>query len=673
MAKQPKSRVAELHRALHEHNHRYYNLNDPSVSDAEYDALLRELQDLEENHPDLLTPDSPSQRVGAAPLSQFEQVTHQMAMLSLGNAFSEEELKEFDGRVQKGLERESGRVNYMAEPKLDGLAVSLRYEGGLFVQGATRGDGSTGENVTQNLKTIRTLPLRLAGKKIPDVLEVRGEVFIEKAAFLQYNDELIKQEQKPYVNPRNAAAGALRQLDSRKTAKRNLSIYCYGLGAVEGWTTPETQADVFEWLRTLGFPVNAENKLCNGIEACFAFYQQMLEKRDSLPYEIDGVVFKVDSMNEQRELGQVSRAPRWAVAQKFPAEEATTVLEAVEFQVGRTGALTPVARLEPVFVGGVTVSNATLHNIDEIERKDVRIGDTVVVRRAGDVVPEVARVVVDARKKGARKIKLPVSCPVCCSAVERPEGDAVARCTGGFSCEAQQREAIKHYASRKAMDIDGLGDKLVEQLADEGLISNVSDLYSLNVDAVAALPRMANKSATNLINAIEDAKRTTLARFVFALGIREVGETSAATLADHFGSMESLMAATESELMAVDDIGPVAATSLKDFFSNSENCRIVQELLEHGVEFPVADKLEVEQTLAGNTYVLTGTLNSMTRDEAKGKLQLLGAKVSSSVSKKTTGLIAGASAGSKLTKAESLGVEILDEEALQELLKSLPS
>lgn len=673
MTKKLQSRVAALHKTLHEHNHRYYNLAEPTVSDAEYDALLRELQELESAHPELLTPDSPSQRVGAPPLSKFDQVKHQLPMLSLGNAFSEDELNEFDGRVKKGLEREENAVAYIAEPKLDGLAVSLRYEDGLFIQGATRGDGTTGENVTQNLKTIPMIPLRLRTKSPPAVLEVRGEVFIDKHSFNRYNESLLAADQKPYVNPRNAAAGALRQLDSRKTAQRKLSIYCYGLGVVDGVEPPESQLKMFTWLKKLGLPVNAETKKCAGIAACYRFYESMLKKRVSLPYEIDGVVFKVDSFQEQRELGQVSRAPRWAIAQKFPAEEATTVLESVEFQIGRTGALTPVARLEPVFVGGVTVSNATLHNIDEIERKDVRIGDTVVVRRAGDVVPEVARVVVEKRKKGARKIKLPTRCPECNSPVVRPEGDAVARCTGGLICEAQQREGIKHYASRKAMDIDGLGDKLVEQLFDEGLIKHVGDLYHLDVDAVSALPRMAKKSANNLINAIEVAKETTLGRFIFALGIREVGETSAATLADYFGSMEALMGASSEELMSVEDIGPVAAKSLTEFFTDTANRQLVQMLLDSGVNFPIAEQLDVEEILAGQTYVLTGTLSSMTRDEAKAKLQLLGAKVSSSISKKTTALVAGASAGSKLAKAESLGVDILDEDALQELLKSLPS
>jgi len=507
----PKARIQALTDALNEHNHRYHVLDDPSITDAEYDALYRELQALESEHPEFCRDDSPTQRVGAAPLEGFESVLHAVPMLSLGNAFSADDLADFDRRVRERLDA-AGSITYVAEPKLDGLAVTLRYEAGRFVQGATRGDGKTGENVTANLKTIASIPLTLRGKKIPAVVEVRGEVFMSHTAFASNNQRLIDAEQKPFVNPRNAAAGGLRQLDSRKTAERQLSIYCYGLGEVDAGAAPESQFELFAWLQELGLPTNAEVQRCDGHEACYAFYEAMGKKRPSLGYDIDGVVFKVDELRLQRELGQVSRAPRWAVAQKFPAEEATTVLQEIDWQVGRTGAITPVARLQPVFVGGVTVTNATLHNIDEIERKDVRVNDTVVVRRAGDVIPEVARVVLEHRKRGARITRLPEQCPVCGSAVVRADGDVVARCTAGMKCGAQQREGIKHFASRQAMDIDGLGDKLVEQLADAGLVNSVADLFTLEAEAVAELPRLAKKSADNLINAIDAAKTTTLAR-----------------------------------------------------------------------------------------------------------------------------------------------------------------
>ena len=667
-----KQRVAELHEALHAHSHRYYVLDDPSVSDAEFDLLFRELQQIEADHPELLSEDSPTQRVGSAPLSQFEQVKHRVPMLSLNNAFSLEELEDFDRRVKNRLEADDDtKITYVAEPKLDGLAVSLRYEKGVLVQGATRGDGSTGENVTENIRTIKMVPLKLKGKTIPPVLEVRGEVFMDKKAFDGINAEALANEQKLYVNPRNAAAGSLRQLDSRKTAKRNLSIYIYSMGEVEGAELPDGQLATLKWLATLGFPINPEVKLCNGPQACFDYYEAMMSMRPALGYDIDGVVFKVDSVKQQQELGFVSRAPRWAIAQKFPAEEAITVLESVEFQVGRTGALTPVARLEPVFVGGVTVSNATLHNIDEISRKDVRVGDTVVVRRAGDVIPEVARVVMEKRKKGARKLKLPTKCPVCSSPVERPEGDAVARCTNGMQCDAQRQEGIKHFASRKAMDIDGLGDKLVEQLVEAGLIHTVDDIFTLTSESLAGLPRKAEKSANNLIASINKARKTTLGRFIYALGIREVGETSAASLANHFGSLDALMQASVEELSSVDDIGPVASNSVVAFFQNKANRQVVDNLIKNGVQFPVIETVDVEQTEAGNTYVLTGSMDKLTRDQAKQLLVQMGAKVSGSVSKKTTAVYAGASPGSKVTKAESLGVPVHDETALMELLKHL--
>jgi len=661
--------IAGLSKTLSEHLYSYHVLDAPTISDAEYDALYKELEQLEAEHPQLVAPDSPTLRVGAPPLEGFEQVTHRVPMLSLNNAFTFEELEDFDRRVRERLEiDEEGKVAYLAEPKLDGLAISLRYEAGILVQAATRGDGTTGENVTDNIRTIAMVPLKLHTKKPPAVLEVRGEVFMDSASFDSANKALEKAGEKPFVNPRNAAAGSLRQLDSRKTAKRRLSIYVYALGEVDGVEPPESQHKSLQWLGKLGFPINPEIKRCSGPKACFKYYESILKHRPELGYDIDGVVFKVDDLQQQREMGFRSRAPRWAVAQKFPAEEAQTQLLDIEFQIGRTGALTPVARLEPVFVGGVTVSNATLHNMDEIERKDVRPKDTVIVRRAGDVIPEVARVVMDKRKKGARRIQLPQKCPVCGSAVSRDEGDAVARCSGGMLCDAQRREGIKHFASRRAMDIDGLGDKLVEQLCDAGLVASLSDLYTLNVEQLSELPRMAEKSATNLVDSLEKSKQTTLARFVFGLGIREVGETGAASLADHFGSLDAIVAADETALESVDDIGPVASSSVVSYFAIDTNRTMVDELIEHGIRFPIVEKEEIEPVLEGSTFVLTGTLSSMTRDEAKQKLQRLGAKVSGSVSKKTTAVYAGESPGSKVTKAESLGVPVHDEDALQALL-----
>ena len=666
--KKPAARVEELHALLHDHSHRYHVLDDPTISDAEYDALFAELLSLEEKHPQLATLDSPTQRVGAPPLEGFQSVQHAVSMLSLGNAFTREELNEFDRRVRDRLERDDAPVLYTAEPKLDGLAISLRYENGVFVQGATRGDGQTGENVTENLRTIDMIPLKLRTNRPPAVFEARGEVFMTHAAFAALNQSMEAEGKPSFVNPRNAAAGSLRQLDSRKTATRKLSINLYGLGELQGIEHPPSQLDSLRMLADFGFPVNAHIKRCEGIDACYEYYETLQRKRPDLGYEIDGVVFKVDALSEQRELGFVSRAPRWAVAQKFPAEEALTILEGVEFQVGRTGAITPVARLKPVFVGGVTVSNATLHNMDEIARKDVRVGDTVVVRRAGDVIPEVVRPVLEKRSKGSRKIALPDACPVCGSAIAHTDTEVKARCTGGLQCAAQRREAIKHFASRKAMDIDGLGDKLVEQLADAGLIETVADLYTLTVEQLQALPRMAEKSAGNLVKAIDASRNTTLARLIFALGIRDIGETGAALLASRFGSLEAIMAADEDALTAIDDIGPIAANSVTLFFANSDNRAVVDALLQAGIEYPVADTVHSDTVLSGNTYVLTGTLSQLTRDQAKQRLQALGAKVTGSVSKKTTAVFAGDSPGSKVSKAEALGVDVLDEDALLNLI-----
>ncbi|MGQ7844840.1 NAD-dependent DNA ligase LigA [Granulosicoccus sp. 3-233] len=666
----PARRAAQLHTLLHDHSHRYYVLDDPSVSDAEYDALFRELQDLEDAHPELQTPDSPTQRVGAPPLAGFDSVEHAVPMLSLGNAFNREELIEFDRRVRERLERDEGTVQYVAEPKLDGLAISLRYEDGIFVQGATRGDGRSGENVTENLRTIEMIPLRLRTDQPPAVFEARGEVFMSHSAFAALNASMLEAGKPAFVNPRNAAAGSLRQLDSRKTAERRLSINLYGLGELQGIDTPPTQMAALDLLAELGFPVNPEIRLCDGIEACYEFHESIQLKRAELGYDIDGVVFKVDSLAEQRELGFVSRAPRWAIAQKFPAEEAQTVIDSVEFQVGRTGALTPVARLVPVFVGGVTVSNATLHNMDEIARKDIMIGDTVIVRRAGDVIPEVARVVLEKRGPNSRAIELPSQCPVCGSPVVNLGTEVKARCTGGLQCAAQRREAIKHFASRRAMDIDGLGDKLVEQLADADLIETVADLYTLNAEQLQSLPRMGEKSVGNLIKAIDKSRHATLARFLFALGIRDIGETGAALLAKQFGSLDALMQASEEELTRIDDIGPIAANSILSFFANPDNRAVVDALLAAGIELPATASAEVDTVLSGKTYVLTGTMSRFSRDEAKKRLQQLGAKVSGSVSSKTTAVFAGESPGSKVSKAESLNVPVLDENALQALLDS---
>ena len=669
-------RIILLREELHEHNHRYHVLDQPTISDAAYDALMRELTALEGEWPDLVTPDSPTQRVGGTPLEGFTQVKHSVPMLSLSNGFDEQDLHDFDRRVRDRLKlSEEDVLDFAAEPKLDGLAVSLRYEQGVFVQGATRGDGSTGEDITHNLRTIAAIPLRLAGTNLPDVLEVRGEVFMRISAFMELNERAEAAGEKPFVNPRNAAAGSLRQLDPSKTAQRNLSIYVYGLGEVSeadgNFDLPKTHQSMLAWFASLKLPINPEHELCRGPDACYRYYQHLDKVRPDLAYAIDGVVFKVDSLSLQQELGQVSRAPRWAIAQKFAAEEATTRVESVDFQVGRTGALTPVARLQPVFVGGVTVSNATLHNMDEVKRKDVRVGDTVIVRRAGDVIPEVVSVVTSGRQgKNPKRIKMPTECPVCASAVVQVDDQAVARCSGGWQCAAQRKERVKHFASRRAMDIDGLGDKLVDQLAEEGLIRTASDLYQLTVEQVIELPRMAEKSATKLIAAIDASKNTSLGRFIFALGIREVGETSSTQLAESFGSIDALRSADVDALQQVEDVGPIMAENIHAFFNDPAQASIVDELLNAGVHWPAvshAPSSATAQRLEGQTYVLTGTL-SMPRDEAKAKLQALGAKVTGSVSKKTSAVIAGESPGSKVDKAEKLGVEVLDEAALKALL-----
>ncbi len=676
--KAEQQRVNELHQEINLYNHQYYVLDTPTVPDAEYDRLMRELQALESQFPSLKTIDSPSQRVGGAPLKSFTQVTHQMPMLSLDNVFSAQEWQAFAKRIQDRLKsRET--VKYCAEPKLDGLAVSIRYEKGVFVQAATRGDGSTGENITQNVRTIKCIPLKLQGNDFPEILEVRGEVFMPKASFDKLNAEAIKKGEKTFANPRNAAAGSLRQLDSKITSKRNLAFYAYGLGYVEEGDVLAGDENEQPWLanshyqrlcqlKALGMPMCPEVKLLESSEQVDGFYQDILNKRDRLSYEIDGTVFKVDDIALQQTLGFVARAPRWATAYKFPAQEELTTLDDVEFQVGRTGAITPVARLNPVFVGGVTVSNATLHNQDEINRLAIKIKDTVIIRRAGDVIPQIVSVVIDKRPDDAIEILFPSTCPVCDSVVKRQEGEAVLRCTGGLFCGAQRKEAIKHFASRKALDIDGLGDKIVEQLVDENLIQTPADLFSLTELTISTMERMGQKSAKNLIQALQNAKQTTLAKFVYSLGIREVGETTAANLAQYFLSFEAIKSADIETLQQVPDVGKVVADNISDFFKQSHNIDVVNEL-EQIMSWPnIEVKSEDQQPLLNQTFVLTGTLSQMGRSEAKAHLQSLGAKVSGSISAKTHYLVAGEKAGSKLTKAQSLGVEVLTEQAMLDLL-----
>ena len=665
---QSRERAAELHEQLHQANHAYFVLDDPSLPDAEYDRLFHELKGIERQFPQLLSTDSPTQRVGAIPLSQFSQVSHEVAMLSLDNAFNQEDMHEFNRRVSGRLDS-SAAIEYACEPKLDGIAVSLLYADGVLVRGATRGDGSVGENITQNIRTVASIPLKLLGSAHPPLLEVRGEVYMPKSSFESLNNLARENNEKEFVNPRNAAAGSLRQLDAKITAHRRLEFCCYSLGRVEGAEMPPKHSEILAQFSRWGFKTNAESRVVQGVEGCLAYYQQLAEKRHGLSYEIDGIVFKVNQIAQQQQLGFVSRAPRWAIAHKFPAQEEMTVLEGVDFQVGRTGAITPVARLKPVFVGGVTVSNATLHNMDEIKRLDVRIGDTVVIHRAGDVIPKVARVVLEKRPANAQHIQMLSRCPVCDSHIERLAGEVIARCAGGLVCGAQRKEAIKHFASRKAMDVDGLGDKIVEQLVDEHLISSFVDLYSLALDSVAQLERMAQKSAQNLLAAIEDSKKTTLAKFLYSLGIREVGVTTAQNLEGHFLDMAALREADLAALTAVPDVGPIVAQHILNFFAEPHNQVVIDGLLEAGIHWPeVAVKTAEHLPLAKQTFVVTGTLSLMGRDEAKGYLQSLGAKVAGSVSAKTHALVAGEKAGSKLKKAQDLDIEILDEEAFIRLL-----
>ncbi|MBA1446170.1 MAG: NAD-dependent DNA ligase LigA [Chromatiales bacterium] len=667
--KEAASRIDKLRDEINFHNQQYHVYDEPRIPDSEYDRLMLELQSLESDFPDLITPESPTQRVGGAPLEGFDTVKHRLPMLSLDNAFNAAELEDFDRRVRERLElADDESIAYVAEPKLDGLAVNLRYEQGRLVLAATRGDGASGEDVTSNVRTISAIPLRLLGTDYPAVLEVRGEVFMPKAGFEKLNERARKADGKTFVNPRNAAAGSLRQLDPRITTTRPLTFYCYGFGEIDPAPIGETQSDSILRLRQWGLPVSPELQVVQGALGCIDYYETIAARRDDLEYDIDGVVYKVDRLSRQKTLGFVSRAPRWAIAYKFPAQEVLTEVEAIEFQVGRTGAITPVARLQPVFVGGVTVSNATLHNMDEVERKDVRVGDTVFVRRAGDVIPEVARVLVERRPAVTRKVALPANCPVCGSDVVKPEGEAVARCSGGFYCPAQRKEALKHFASRKAMDIEGLGDKLVEQLVERELVHDPADLFGLTLEQASGLERMAEKSARNLLEALAKSRRTTLARFLYSLGIREVGEATAQGLARHFGSLDAIEAADEEMLQETPDVGPIVASHIVVFFQQRHNREVIDRLRAAGVEWEegVSEPTHT-QPLEGKTIVLTGSL-SRPRGEIKTELQALGAKVTGSVSKKTDYLVAGAEAGSKLAKAEKLGIQILDETELDELL-----
>ena len=666
-----KKQIEKLRQQLRYHSYQYYVLDDPDVPDAEYDRLYNQLVALEKKHPKLITYDSPTQRVGSKPLTAFDQIQHQIPMLSLDNVFSEEALLSFYQRLQDRLNNED-EIELIAEPKLDGLAISLRYEKGELIYAATRGDGSTGENVTQNVRTMQSVPLRLLGKKFPDVLEVRGEVFMPKAGFNELNRQAKLNDEKEFANPRNAAAGSLRQLDPGVTAKRPLSLYCYSTGVVEGKKLADTHYEILQRLKDFGLPVCNEIKRVHGVKACLSYYENILKRRDDLAYDIDGIVYTVNSISLQNRLGFVARAPRWAIAHKFPAQEEISKIIDVDFQVGRTGAVTPVARLEPVFVGGVTVSNATLHNMDEIRRKDVRVGDQVIVRRAGDVIPEVVRVVPGSRIKPLAEIQMLTNCPVCHSAVEQIEGEAVARCTGGLYCRAQRAQAIKHFASRKAMDIDGLGDKLVEQLVEQGLINTAADLYQLKLETLTSLDRMGEKSATNLLDALEDSKHPALSRFIYALGIREVGETTARNLAKEFKTLAAVQLTSYDQLIEVQDIGPIVAQHIVNFFQQEHNLKVINQLLATDIKVQDVEQLDSDNQqdceFTGKTLVITGTLPTLSREEAKEKLLAVGAKVAGSVSAKTDYLLAGYKAGSKLTKAEKLGVQVIDEVTMLEIL-----
>ncbi|MBT2919139.1 MULTISPECIES: NAD-dependent DNA ligase LigA [Vibrio] len=664
-------KLSQLRETLHYHAVRYYVEDNPEIPDAEYDRLMRELLELESQYPELVTADSPSLRVGGKPLEGFAQVTHEIPMLSLDNVFDEKELDAFHKRMQDRIP--SAHFNaFCCEPKLDGLAVSLLYDNGVLVQAATRGDGAVGENITENVRTISAIPLKLQGKGWPVRLEVRGEVFMPKAGFERLNQQALKKGEKTFVNPRNAAAGSLRQLDSKITAQRPLNFYAYSVGVIEGAELASSHYQRFLQLKGWGLPMCPETRLVSSMDEVKEYYQSILTRRAQLAYEIDGVVIKVDDIELQQKLGFVARAPRWAIAYKFPAQEEITLLNDVEFQVGRTGAITPVAKLEPVFVGGVTVSNATLHNADEIERLGVKIGDSVIIRRAGDVIPQIVSVLLDRRSDTVVDIVFPQYCPVCNSDIERVEGEAVARCTGGLVCQAQRKEALKHFVSRKALDVDGLGEKVIEQLVDKEMVSTPADLFRLKAGQLTVLERMGPKSAQNIVNALNAAKMTTLPRFLYSLGIREVGEATAANLALHFGSLDKIRQATHEELLEVQDVGVIVASHVTSFFEQDKNQRVINELIELGIQWPNIEKPSQDAILPllGKVVVLTGSLSKLSRSDAKAALQELGAKVTGSVSKNTDILFAGEAAGSKLVKAQELGIEIRSEQDLLELMKS---
>ncbi|MCG3811643.1 NAD-dependent DNA ligase LigA [Photobacterium damselae] len=662
--------LLSLREQLDYHGYRYYVEDNPEVPDAEYDRLMQRLLTIESEHPEWVTIDSPSQRVGGVPLDGFTQVKHELPMLSLDNAFNDDELRAFQKRIQDRLNNASA-IQYCCEPKLDGLAVSLLYENGVLVQAATRGDGTTGENITNNVRTIRSIPLKLQGNDWPTRIEVRGEVFMPKKGFEQLNQRALKKGEKTFANPRNAAAGSLRQLDSKVTATRPLSFYAYAVGIVEGRELEGSQYDRLCQLKSWGFPMSPEIRRVDSIEEVIRYHQMIGEKRESLEYDIDGVVIKVDKVDTQLQLGFVARAPRWAIAYKFPAQEEMTLLNNVEFQVGRTGAITPVAKLEPVFVGGVTVSNATLHNADEIARLGVMVGDTVIIRRAGDVIPQIVSVVESRRPADASPVIFPTECPVCQSKVERIEGEAVVRCTGGLFCQAQRKEALKHFVSRKALDVDGCGEKVIEQLVDREMVTTPADLFRLSAGVVTALDRMGPKSAQKLVDALGNAKETTLPRFIYSLGIREVGEATAANLAHYFETLEALMTASKEQLIEVPDVGEIVAAHIFNFFREEHNLAVVNDLRDVGIHWPDIEKVadDVELPFEGKTVVLTGSLSQLSRTEAKEALQKLGAKVTGSVSKKTDLVVAGEAAGSKLTKAQELGIEVWDEQQLIDFMQ----
>ncbi|GLT16764.1 DNA ligase [Vibrio zhanjiangensis] len=662
-------KLNQLREILHHHGVKYYVEDNPQIPDSEYDRLMRELLELEAKHPELMSLDSPSQRVGGKPLDGFQPVKHEIAMLSLDNAFDDDELDAFYKRMLDRLSV-TELAHFCCEPKLDGLAVSLLYEEGILIQAATRGDGATGENITENVRTIKSIPLTLHGDSWPRRIEVRGEVFMPKLGFQQLNQHALRKGDKVFVNPRNAAAGSLRQLDSRITATRPLSFYAYSVGVIEGGALSQSHYQRFVQLKGWGLPMCPETRQVSTLGEVKAYYQDILTRRDELAYEIDGVVIKVDDIALQEKLGFVARAPRWAIAYKFPAQEEITVLNGVEFQVGRTGAITPVAKLEPVFVGGVTVSNATLHNADEIARLKVKIGDSVIVRRAGDVIPQIVSYIEERRPEDAQEIVFPTQCPVCHSQIERLEGEAVARCSGGLFCQAQRKEALKHFVSRKALDVDGLGEKVIEQLVDREMVATPADLFKLSAGVLTVLDRMGPKSAQNVVSALNKAKSTTLARFIYSLGIREVGEATAANLAQHFKTFDKIKTATHEQLVEVSDIGDIVASHVIAFFAQEKNQQVIEDLLAQGIVWPDVEepKQDIPQPLRGKTVVLTGSLSQLSRNDAKAALQNLGAKVTGSVSKNTDILFAGDNAGSKLTKAQELGVEIKTEQDLVDLI-----